>query len=126
MEYIANIKVGREELTKNYSYKLAEKYEQKRNALLVVEAKLQFDQGSTSNQLKDLQNEITILKYRHNMGGAEGTIHNDKAQAEDALDDYRIARKWLENMLESSRRITIIKGLPREQEKERSSILKNG
>ena len=65
--YLANVEIAREELTKQCNY-LVEKYERKHHALIVAEAKLQFDQESAENRRQELEREILILKYKHTMG----------------------------------------------------------
>ena len=52
----------------NQYEQLTEKYELKRLALLVAEAKLQFDQGSAEAQIADMWKELAIMQYKLSMG----------------------------------------------------------
>ena len=57
------LKKSENELTKNYS-ELEAKYEQKRLALLVAEAKLQFDQGSAKVRLAEMRKALATMQYK--------------------------------------------------------------
>ena len=64
VEYLAKVKIARDELHKPYK-NLEEKYEQKCHALMVEEAKVQFDNASVESHRRELEKEISTLKYKH-------------------------------------------------------------
>ena len=63
VDYAAKVEIARDKLHKHYK-ELEKKYEQKRQALIVVEAKLEFD----LEWWRELEWEIETLKYKHTMG----------------------------------------------------------
>ena len=65
--------MARDEIDKKHKA-LEEKYEQKRHALLIAEAKLQSTEAATDNYWHELQSNIDTLKYKNTMG-------EDKVQA---------------------------------------------
>ena len=72
VDYAAKVEIARDKLHKHYK-ELEKKYEQKRQALIVVEAKLEFDLGSAKNHRRELEREIETLKYKNTMG--EDKVH---------------------------------------------------
>ena len=70
--HTAQLEMEQATLTTKYD-QLAEKYEQKRLALLVAEAKLQFDLGSAELQIAEMRKELATMQYRLNMG--EEKVH---------------------------------------------------